>query len=387
MIRGNGIKANQRVGPDGSQLKDTASAIRWTMIDGVRISTRDFRGYAVVSTQDELASVVEQGHVDIIAMNEREEPFWVKGAFDTVVLTGDGSFIVELEGGGILALDRARVRILGEVSMVTAAGSSKVDAGWSARSIYASEDASVIATGASVGGRGRSLSTVTNGRLELFEDARGVAKGGTYLQAFDTSHARVIDRSFGYITNSATAIFDGTSSGVADGDALAFATDLAVVTAAGKGMVVTTGDAVAASRPPRAKGYSPEGFTGPLERCHSGDGFSYAYKVVNSNLEAGHRWEKVTSYGIGSTVRAEDWDPCPEPGGGLHLSPTIAEAEHYAAWLTDTNEGRTPARLLHCRFRTKDAVSVGLDKVKVPELEVICEVDASGGKIRDWSRV
>lgn len=358
------------------------------MIDGIRISTKDFRGYAIVSTQDELASVVEQGHVDIVVMNERKEPFHVRGAFNSVVLAGDGSFLVDLEGGDVLALDRVKVHLLGKVNKVTATGFSEVNAGWSAHWIYAEGSASVIATGATVRGRGNSLSIVSDGRLELFQNARGVAKGGTYLRASDTSHARVVDRSFGYVTNSATAIFDGESSGIADSDALTFATDHAVVTANGRGRVVTAGKAVAISRWPRAKERNPdsldmEGFADPLERCHSKGSFSYAYKVVDNNLETGHRWDAITSYTIGSTVRAEDWDPCPEPGGGLHLSPTIAEVELYGSWLTGVNGGARPFRLLYCRFRTEDAVSVGLDKVKVPELKVLCEVDKSGRKIEE----
>ena len=74
-----------------------------------------------------------------------------------------------------------------------------------------------------------------------------------------------------------------------------------------------------------------------------------------------------TTYAIGSTVEATDWDPDPECGPGLHFSPTPSHASLYY-------QGIGEPRFLACEVDVASLVPLG-NKCKAPSCRVLREVD------------
>ena len=99
------------------------------------------------------------------------------------------------------------------------------------------------------------------------------------------------------------------------------------------------------------------------------DGVAVVCKAVSQELVAG-QGRILTTYTIGSTVEATDWDPDPECGPGLHFSPTPFHASLYY-------QGVGEPRFLACEVDVTSLVPLG-DKCKAPSCRVLHEVDQSG---------
>ena len=102
------------------------------------------------------------------------------------------------------------------------------------------------------------------------------------------------------------------------------------------------------------------------------DGTAVVYKAVSQELVAG-QGHILTTYAIGSTVEATDWDPDPGCGPGLHFSPTPFHASLYY-------QGDGEPRFLACEVDVASLVPLG-DKCKAPSCRVLHEVDQSGDPV------
>ena len=102
------------------------------------------------------------------------------------------------------------------------------------------------------------------------------------------------------------------------------------------------------------------------------DGAATVYKSVDQELVAG-QGHTPTTYAIGSTVEATDWDPTPRCGHGLHFSPTPSQALSYYL-------GDGEPRLLACEVDVASLVPLD-DKCKAPRCRVLHEVDRLGDPI------
>lgn len=95
------------------------------------------------------------------------------------------------------------------------------------------------------------------------------------------------------------------------------------------------------------------------------------FKATGTDFEAGEAY-RLTHYVPGSEVVAEDWDPTPRCGGGLHLGPTASCATYYRT---------SAARWVEVEVDVADVVVIpesGAPKVKVRACRVIREVDRRG---------
>ena len=102
------------------------------------------------------------------------------------------------------------------------------------------------------------------------------------------------------------------------------------------------------------------------------DGVAVVCKAVSQELVAG-QGRILTTYTIGSTVEATDWDPDPACGPGLHFSPTPFHASLYY-------QGDGEPRFLACEVDVASLVPLG-DKCKAPSCRVLHEVDQSGDPV------
>ncbi|MGN6721529.1 MAG: DUF7666 domain-containing protein [Marmoricola sp.] len=98
------------------------------------------------------------------------------------------------------------------------------------------------------------------------------------------------------------------------------------------------------------------------------------YKAVNDDLRSGRGF----AYPIGETVTDPAWKPGNFCGGGLHFSPSPAQAKAY---FTDAT------RFLKCAVKV-DELSIidGADTYETPKLKaksarVLCEVDIHGDEV------
>ena len=101
-------------------------------------------------------------------------------------------------------------------------------------------------------------------------------------------------------------------------------------------------------------------------------GVAVVYKSVSQELIAGQGLIPTT-YTIGSTVEATDWDPTPKCGGGLHFSPTPSQAFSY-------HQGDSEPRFLACEVDVASLVPLD-DKCKAPRCRVLHEVDRFGDPV------
>ena len=104
------------------------------------------------------------------------------------------------------------------------------------------------------------------------------------------------------------------------------------------------------------------------------DGVAVVYKAVSQELVAG-QGRIPTTYTIGSTVDATDWDPTPDYGYGLHFSPTPYQASLYY-------QGIGEPRFLACEVDVASLVPLG-NKCKAPSCRVLYEVDQFGEPVVD----
>ena len=102
------------------------------------------------------------------------------------------------------------------------------------------------------------------------------------------------------------------------------------------------------------------------------DGAAIVYKAVSQELIAGQK-HTLTTYTIGSTVEATDWNPAVRRGGGLHFSPTPSQALFYY-------QGDGKPRFLACEVDIADLVPLD-EKCKAPRCKVLHEVDQFGDPV------
>ncbi|BCT75615.1 hypothetical protein SCMU_14570 [Sinomonas cyclohexanicum] len=98
------------------------------------------------------------------------------------------------------------------------------------------------------------------------------------------------------------------------------------------------------------------------------DGHLVVYKAVDADLKSGRGFH----YPVGGTVECSDWDPADVCGGGLHFSPSPAQARDYH---------REATRFLKCLVHPDDVTVIdGADLYTTPKLKarrarVVAEVD------------
>jgi hypothetical protein len=109
-----------------------------------------------------------------------------------------------------------------------------------------------------------------------------------------------------------------------------------------------------------------------MQGAEAKGGTALVYKAVDDNLTSGYG----TTYPLGETVVAKDWNGKPNCGGGLHFGPTPRHARSYNLSAT---------RYLACQIPLKHAKGIteggGTAKVKARECVVLYEVDIDGKRL------
>ena len=102
------------------------------------------------------------------------------------------------------------------------------------------------------------------------------------------------------------------------------------------------------------------------------DGQAVVFKAADARLASGYG----TTYPIGETVTAPDWQPIAECGSGLHFGPTPGHAQAYY-------QGEGTPRFLACSIDVSEAVGLtgGTAKIKARSCRVLYEVDLAGRRI------
>ncbi len=96
-------------------------------------------------------------------------------------------------------------------------------------------------------------------------------------------------------------------------------------------------------------------------------GVATVFKAVDDDYKSGYG----ADYTPGKKPKADDWDPTPTCGGGLHFSPRPFMALDYAGGAT---------RFLACRVKVSEMVALG-DKIKAPRVLSCVEVNEDGNAI------
>ena len=103
------------------------------------------------------------------------------------------------------------------------------------------------------------------------------------------------------------------------------------------------------------------------------DGEVVLWKALGADLTSGEEFGRPVKWEVGQEVSCDDWDPTPEYGGGLHLSPHPYEAIMYREEAT---------RMLKCSATLSDIVPIiydnDSDKCKVKSVRVIEETNIDG---------
>ena len=246
-----------------------------------------------------------------------------------------GSSRVEARGSSrVVASGSSRVEASGS-SRVEASGSSRVEARGSSR-VVAWDSSHVVAWDSS--------------RVEAWDSSRVVARGSSHVVAWDSSRVEAWDSSH---------VEAWDSSHVEAGKYVAVHLHSQRVTLTG-GVVI---DMTALDRSDPQTWADLYG--GKVKR-----GRLTVYKGVDADLRSAHG----TTYPIGKTVTAPDWNPVADCGQGLHFSPSPIATESYC----------DPQRYLECTVALADMVPLG-DKVKARSCRVVREVDRFGDPIEEQS--
>ena len=103
------------------------------------------------------------------------------------------------------------------------------------------------------------------------------------------------------------------------------------------------------------------------------DGEVVLWKALGADLTSGEEFGRPVKWEVGQEVSCDDWNPTPECGGGLHLSPHPYEAIMYREEAT---------RMLKCSATMSDIVPIiynnDSDKCKVKSVRVIAETNMDG---------
>ena len=103
------------------------------------------------------------------------------------------------------------------------------------------------------------------------------------------------------------------------------------------------------------------------------DGEVILWKALGESKTSGEEFGRPVKWEVGQEVSCDDWNPTPECGGGLHLSPHPYEAIMYREEAT---------RMLKCSATMSDIVPIiysnDSDKCKVKSVRVIAETNMDG---------
>ena len=103
------------------------------------------------------------------------------------------------------------------------------------------------------------------------------------------------------------------------------------------------------------------------------DGEVVLWKALGADLTSGEEFGRPVKWEVGQEVSCDDWNPTPECGGGLHLSPHPYDAIMYRKEAT---------RMLKCSATMSDIVPIiynnDSDKCKVKSVRVIAETNMDG---------
>ena len=103
------------------------------------------------------------------------------------------------------------------------------------------------------------------------------------------------------------------------------------------------------------------------------DGEVVIWKALGADLTSGEKFGRPVNWEVGQEVSCDDWNPTPECGGGLHLSPHPYEAIMYREEAT---------RMLKCSATMSAIVPIiynnDSDKCKVKAVRVIAETNMDG---------
>ena len=103
------------------------------------------------------------------------------------------------------------------------------------------------------------------------------------------------------------------------------------------------------------------------------DGEVVLWKALGADLTSGEEFGRPVKWEVGQEVSCDDWNPTPECGGGLHLSPHPYEAIMYREEAT---------RMLKCSATMSDIVPIiynnDSDRCKVKSVRVIDETNIDG---------
>ena len=103
------------------------------------------------------------------------------------------------------------------------------------------------------------------------------------------------------------------------------------------------------------------------------DGEVVLWKALGADLTSGEKFGRPVKWEVGQEVSCDDWNPTPECGGGLHLSPHPYEAIMYREEAT---------RMLKCSATMADIVPIIYNndsyKCKVRSVRVIAETNMDG---------
>ena len=290
----------------------------------------------IVTTQKELDAAVEAGESEIIIDSPAGVWLTVKGS--SRVVAWGSSRVVARESSRVEAWESSRVEAW-ESSRVVAWGSSRVVAWGSSR---------VVARGSS--------------RVEARESSRVEAWESSSVEAWESSSVEARESSR-VVARESSRVVARESSRVVASKYTAVHLYSARATVTG-GVVIN----IAALDLTRLTDWAD------YHGVEIVDDEVIVYKAVDADLRSARGFE----YPIGETVTCPDWDPVPECGGGLHLSPHPAQARDYY---------RGAARFLRCAVPVDALTIIDGDatymtpKLKARTVRVLCEVDVHGREI------
>ena len=103
------------------------------------------------------------------------------------------------------------------------------------------------------------------------------------------------------------------------------------------------------------------------------DGEVVLWKALGADLTSGEEFGRPVKWEVGQEVSCDDWNPTPECGGGLHLSPHPYEAIMHR---------KEAARMLKCSATMSDIVPIicnnDSDECRVKSVRVIDETNMDG---------
>jgi hypothetical protein len=318
--------------------------------------------------------VVAWGSSSVVARDSSRVEAW-----DSSSVVARGSSSVEArDSSSVEAWDSSRVVAWGSSSVeawgsssVVARGSSSVEA-WDSSRVEARDSSSVEAWGSSrVVARGSSsVEARGSSSVEAWDSSSVEAWGSSSVEAWDSSRVEAWGSSRVVAWGSSSVVARGSSSVVARGSSSVEASKYVAVHLH-SGRATIEGGVVIDITQLDLDGHQD---WADYHGVKTEGGELIVYKAVNADLKSGRGF----AYPIGETVTDPAWKPGNFCGGGLHFSPSPAQAKVY---FTDAT------RFLKCAVKT-DELSIidGADTYETPKLKaksarVLCEVDIHGEEI------